>query len=169
MTIEIGSTAKISDAELSLLNDKLKIFGVSIDGRNIFRVAWAEDQLEKRFGEFKTVVVGQEHLKLGIHTATKEVPKYEWLKGKYVLEKLVPNIIATDVKTDDQLVYEMYIDFPVNKPPWFEAIVFFLRMGEGNEKEEAQKFFDAVKAKEEYQFQREVEYFEAVLAEGGKE
>jgi len=169
MEIQVEAPIKLSDSDLIELNRKLVIFGASVDNRPIYRVVWSEDQTEKRYGEHKTVVVGQEQLKLGHHFGTKELPKYDWLKGKYILEKLVPNILGDDIKTDDQLVYEMVIDFPLNKPPWFEAIVYFLKMGEGNEKEEARKYIEAKDRQEQYEYEKEVAYFEEILAEGGKE
>lgn len=62
-------------------------FGLdTISGQAIWRVSWAEDQYEKRFG---TWIDYHGDIFLREVTEAREVLKYPHLKGRYVLEQLV--------------------------------------------------------------------------------
>jgi len=63
-------------------------FGVdTISGLPIWRVSWAEDEYEKRYGTWDDYT--RNGLYLRTVTEAREIPKYPHLKGRYVLEQLV--------------------------------------------------------------------------------
>lgn len=77
-------------------------FGIDSDtGRPIWRVVWSDDQREKRLSEFTL-----EGIQL-IHPEVMELPKYSWIRERYVLERLViiPDINAHELPTR-KLSYE---------------------------------------------------------------
>lgn len=67
-----------------LLKDKYGIDTVS--GLAMWRVAWAQDQYEKKYGIY------DDHTPSGVYlrtvTEVREVPKYPYLRGLYILENL---------------------------------------------------------------------------------
>jgi hypothetical protein len=71
---------------ISVINKRLiERFGKSIDGRANFRVVFSDTQFEKRYGTFE-VFCGP--IWLREETCLKEVPKYDYIDGKHVLEEL---------------------------------------------------------------------------------
>lgn len=71
---------------INSLNRQLTdLYGIdTVTGRTIFRIVWSEDQFEKRLMD-----VTNEGLQL-LYPEIREVPKYrQWIKEKYVLERLV--------------------------------------------------------------------------------
>ena len=65
----------------------LEHYGKADDNRAIYRIVWANDQHEKRFGTFEDF--STEGIYLRTITEAREVPKYPYLKDLYVLENLV--------------------------------------------------------------------------------
>jgi len=107
--------------EISHLNQQLiDHFGLdSSSGMCIFRIVWADDQVEKRM---------MSTLDNGIQLLTpvvREVRKYSYLKGVYVLERLVvvPDFQQKEL-ADIKLSYEplwVYVDASGNPlPPKWE-------------------------------------------------
>lgn len=71
--------------EIDILNERLvEYYGIDSDtGRPMFRIVWANDQLEKRL-----VATLDSGIQL-LHPVVREVKKYPYLKDLYVLERLV--------------------------------------------------------------------------------
>jgi len=84
------------------INRQLRsMFGIDTETReSIFRVVWSEDQFEKRLTK---------HTAAGIELLTPmvcEMPKYrQWIKEKYVLERLV---LVPEVNTEELGVKKSY-------------------------------------------------------------
>lgn len=157
----------MSKDELAALNKKLKdTFGYQHDGFATYRVSWAPDQYEYRHGEHAEFT-GSGILKNRFF-GTKYVPKYVCVGDAYVLEKRVP-IILNEVRDDSKMNYEAIIQFPKDKDPWFEAIEWFLKLGmEGPDALARETAAARLIKKEEDKYEREVRYFEEILAEGGE-
>lgn len=76
---------ELTETIQSLNTQLVDLFGIdTATGRPIWRIVWSEDQFEKRL-----VDTTDEGLFL-LHPVVKEVPRYrQWIKEKYVLERLV--------------------------------------------------------------------------------
>lgn len=160
------ASTKISDEELANLNRKLKErFGSDEIGNAAYRVVWAPDQLEKRKGHFNDFLEGT-NIFLRTFVGVREVQKYPAIGDKYILEILNPNIIGDELEVNKKLVYEYLMEFPENKPPWYEAIEYFLRMLNPEERAEAaREYVESMEKKEELKYENEIRYFEEILAE----
>ena len=97
---------------LNSINQQLTdAFGVdTVTGREMWRVVWSENQLEKRYGDYEDFT--REGIYLRTVSEVREVPKYrQWVKAKYVLERLtvIPDISTNELPTS-KLSYEpMYV------------------------------------------------------------
>ena len=91
---------------IELINTQLKDhFGRDVvNGLPNWRVVWSNDQYEKRFGEWNDYT--KEGIFIRTVTEIREVPKYGWIKEKWVLEKLcvVPEIHKDEI--GDKISYE---------------------------------------------------------------
>ncbi len=86
------------------LNRQLQdLYGIdTITGKPMFRIVWSEDQYEKRLTSFTP-----EGLQL-LYPEVKELPKYkQWIKEKYVLERLVliPDVNVAELPSE-KMSYE---------------------------------------------------------------
>ncbi len=86
------------------LNRQLQdLYGIdTVTGKTMFRIVWSEDQFEKRLTQCTP-----EGLQL-MYPEVKELPKYkQWIKEKYVLERLVlvPDVNLSELPTQ-KLSYE---------------------------------------------------------------
>lgn len=66
-------------------------YGKNLFGQPIFRIVFSADQQEKRLGKFA------EHygkIFLREFTGVREVPKYPWIKDRWVLERWAPGVLA---------------------------------------------------------------------------
>lgn len=71
---------------LKAINKRLQErYGVAYDGRPNFRVVFSDTQFETRYGTFE-VYCGPIFLRE--ETCYKEVPKYDYIVGKHILEEL---------------------------------------------------------------------------------
>lgn len=136
--------------------------GIDFDGRAMFRIVWADEQLEKRHGRFD-IFSGPIYLRTEV--GVKEVPKYPYYKGCWVLEKLDP-YRHPDIVYERSKGYEPFFVFkdgngnplPVNR----RVVEFICRaIIEGPEKVD----LDAAEAKE---LLDESNYFEDVLNDEGR-
>jgi len=82
--------------------------GIDFDGRAMFRIVWADEQLEKRRGSWDIYYAGVIYLRT--ETGVKEVPKYPYFKGCWVLEKL-ETFRHPDVIYDKPKGYEPFFVF----------------------------------------------------------
>jgi hypothetical protein len=79
---------QIEDINKKLLEE----FGLELDGRPRFRVVFSNDQFEKRMTDCTDE--GFELIRPEVHI----LPKYrQWIKDRYILERLVPIIGETDL------------------------------------------------------------------------
>lgn len=125
------------------INQQLKDqYGVdTITGLPIWRVVWSEDQFEKRLGTYEDFTPAGLYIRTV--TEVREVPKYrQWIKQKYVLERLVvvPVLSAAELPTQ-KVSYEPIFVFQTGSgnylPPKFEAAKFavdlvYAAQGNGN-------------------------------------
>lgn len=97
-------------------------FGRELDGLPRWRVVWSEDQIEKRI-----VDTTDEGFQL-LTPIVKEVKKYQYIKERYILERLVPVVGQTDVAA--QWSYEPAWAFQDRHrnylPPRFDACKFVI-------------------------------------------
>jgi|ERR1035437_1380703 hypothetical protein len=112
--------------EISDINKKLlEEFGSELSCGNLprFRVVFSEDEYEKRWTDFNDD--GFELLKPEV----RELPKYkQWIRAKYILERLVPVVGETDLVT--RISYEpAWVFEDKNKnylPPFFEGCKYVI-------------------------------------------
>lgn len=81
----------MKSSEVNLINKKLKIYGSNEYSNPIFRVVFSDDQTEKRFGTYHDY-----HGKIYVRTVReiREVKKYPWIKGKWILERWASGELA---------------------------------------------------------------------------
>lgn len=114
------------------INNWLKNNYGQYDGKAKFRLVFANDQLEKRFGTFTDYLPGT-NIFLREVTEVREIKKYREpnFKDCYVLEELLPNY-HTDVS--GRLSYEPFWVYDKKLPdgsikhPTFEAVQFLMKM-----------------------------------------
>lgn len=106
------------------LHDK---FGIdTVTGREMYRVVWAEDQFENRLTEFDDR--GNPLLVPEI----RSLPKYQWIKGKYILENLmyISNPESQKELAGQKLSYEVIFVFDDKDgnplPPLFDVCVLVI-------------------------------------------
>lgn len=110
-------------AEIKKLNRQLEShFGIDTESmRPMWRVSWSDDQYEKRMTDCTDG---------GIFLLTPEVrelPKYQWIKAKWILENLVavPDMHRNEL-AEIKVSYECIYAFPEGKIPSFEALKFLV-------------------------------------------
>lgn len=110
--------------KIDYINKRLESdFGRFEDGRPIWRVVFADDQIEKRWVQ---------HNEFGVellNPVVRERPKYrQWAAGFYILERLVPVVGETDIV--DKTSYEpawTFVDRNGNYlPPRFDVCKFII-------------------------------------------
>jgi hypothetical protein len=113
--------------KLETINQYLRdAYGIDTDDSEpMFRVVWSDDQFEKR--ETKYTDAGVELL----HAEVRELPKYQWAKHFYILERrvLVPDMNLKELggimKSYEPLwVFKTNNDVPV--PPTIEGCKFVI-------------------------------------------
>lgn len=113
---------------IDVLNRRLsEHYGVSWDGRAIYRIVWSEDQFEKRLTQYTDAGIEL------LVPEVRELPKYkQWIHDKYILENLVivpeAQVAETTTKTSYEplYVYEDKSGFPL--PPGWEVTKFLIDM-----------------------------------------
>lgn len=106
------------------INKKLRDnFGLAFNGRPNFRVVFSDDQFEKRWTNYT-----DDGVEL-LHPEVRELPKYrQYIRGKYILERLVPAGISTDLI--EKVTYEpawVFQDKDGNYlPPFFDGCRFVI-------------------------------------------
>src|ERR1700685_2819175 len=105
--------------DIEYINKKLSDeFGYDFDGRPRFRIVFSEDEYEQRLTEYT-----DEGFVLAI-PEIRTLPKYkQWIKAKYILERLVPIPAGSDLV--DKTGYEPAWVFQTSKgdylPPFFDG------------------------------------------------
>src|SRR5438093_12425280 len=89
---------------VDFINKELKVYGFNIYGEKNFRVVYSDDQVENRKGTFEEY---SGNIFVRTYTGIKEVKKYPWIKGKWILERWAPGELAyhKDLETDKNGVY----------------------------------------------------------------
>ena len=117
--------------ELEVLNKRLRdIFGSdSLTNMSMWRIVFSDDQFEKRFGTF------DDFTSAGLYVRTiteiREVPKYNWVRERYILERLVvvPEFQVREL-AGARLSYEPIYVFQSQSgdylPPKWEAAEFVI-------------------------------------------
>ena len=106
-------------------------FGRFEDGRPIWRVVWSDGQFEKRW-----VTHTPEGLEL-INPIVEEVPKYSYIKHRYVLERLIPVLMNPALnelvtKTSYEPVWTFEDKNGNALPPIWEAVFLLIRTVQTN-------------------------------------
>lgn len=113
-------------ADLKLINERLeKLYGQHINASDkaMFRLILATGVTEKRYGVFEGHT--ESGIYVGTETGIKEVLKYAWAQGSYVLERLVPNP-HTDI-VGEPMSYEPLWVFDKDKEvtwKWVEIVLY---------------------------------------------
>jgi hypothetical protein len=97
---------ELTESIESINRQLVDLFGIdTITGKPIFRVVWAQDQLEKRL-----VDTTNEGLFL-LTPEVREVIKYPWIKEKYLLERLVlvPDNNKSELPTQRQSYEPLWV------------------------------------------------------------
>lgn len=112
--------------EIKVINQRLKdYFGVFENGESNFRVVWSDDLTEKRLTDqtdsgFKLT-----------QPIMQEVPKYSYIKQRYILERIVPVPVQQLNDLTTKLSYEpiwVFEDAYGNAlPPIWEAVNILIR------------------------------------------
>lgn len=158
--------AMISQTDLNDINEKLALyFGVELDGRPRYRVVWANDQREKRCGEFNEF-----YGPLFLRTAfgVKEVPKYPQFKDRYILERLLFGPGLKEIIDSDKGIYEAiwwFVDKDGNYlPPNLQVCTIIIRHLEAPKEKRTEK--DDIRDEDKAR-QKEIEYFTDYLNDVG--
>jgi hypothetical protein len=77
--------------DVEILNQYLKAHGVNDFGQPLYRVVWSDFQLEHRRGVFRDFI-GKIFLREFV--GVKEVPKYNFIKERWILERWFPPSMA---------------------------------------------------------------------------
>ena len=113
--------------DIKIINQRLiDYFGMdSLTSKPMWRIAWANDQYEKRLTKYTP-----EGFEL-IVPQVFELPKYQWLKDRWILERLVliPDVHVGELPTQKQS-YECMWAFEDRNgnplPPKYEACKFII-------------------------------------------
>lgn len=106
------------------INEKLlSEYGTEFGSSPRFRLVWSEDQYEKRMTNFT-----DEGFEL-IHPEVRLLPKYrQWIRARYVLERLIPIVGETDLVT--KIGYEPAWVFQAKDgrylPPFYDGCVLVI-------------------------------------------
>jgi hypothetical protein len=82
-----------------LLNTYLHSKGKSITGEYIYRLIWSDSILEHRKGTFNEFT--ESGLFIRTFTGVKLLPKYNYIKDRWILEKWAPGSITRNNETPD--------------------------------------------------------------------
>ena len=113
---------KLSESDLELFNKQLAdLFGIdTASNQAMFRVVWSDDQFEKRETEYTDGGI------LLLRPEVRLLPKYQWIKARYILEHLVaiPIVNAEELpcaKTSYELIWMFEDGKGEFLPPHIEA------------------------------------------------
>jgi hypothetical protein len=109
--------------EVKKLNRQLEShFGIDTESmRQMWRVSWSDDQYEKRMTDRTDTGI------ILLTPEVRELPKYQWVKSRWMLENLVavPDFQQPEL-ADAKVSYECIYAFPEGKIPSFEALQFLI-------------------------------------------
>lgn len=120
-------------------------YGIDDDKRPNYRLVWAPNQRENRWGEFEE---WQGPIFLRRFKGVKEVPKYQSFGECYILEKLIINY-QPEILVGVKFSYEPIWTFDSKDKdgnilhPWLEAIQYFMMMAIDGPKMAATRYIKA--------------------------
>lgn len=79
------------NSDVDLINKQLKSYGVNIYNDPFFRVVFSDDQVEKRKGVYRDF---SGEIFIREVEEIREVRKYPWIKGKWILERWAHGSLA---------------------------------------------------------------------------
>lgn len=82
------------------INVRLKRFGKNLMGDSLFRLVWSDEQHEKRIGTYNEFYGS---IFLRTTSGCLEVPKYPYLKKRWVLERWFPPNLVYDLSIPDSV------------------------------------------------------------------
>ena len=89
--------------EIDIINKRLvNVYGKSLDGRANYRLVWSDSQFETRVGDFSEYYGD---IFVRNYKGAKEVPKYNYIKERWILEKL-EYISNPEILTSNNGTYE---------------------------------------------------------------
>jgi hypothetical protein len=97
---------ELTESIESINNQLINLYGIdTITGQPMFRVVFSDTQTEKRLTPCDDR--GNELL----HPEVRELPKYQWIKGKYILEQLVgiPEVNMPELPTSKMSYEPLYV------------------------------------------------------------
>jgi hypothetical protein len=107
--------------DVEILNQYLKAHGVNDFGQPLYRVVWSDFQLEHRRGVFRDFI-GKIFLREFV--GVREVPKYNFVKERWILERWFPPSMAWHPELPDssQGNYEPFYVFQDRHGNYLEPI-----------------------------------------------
>jgi hypothetical protein len=82
-----------------LLNTYLRSLGKSLTGQYIYRLVWSDKILENRYGTYNDFT--ESGLFIRSVTETRLVPKYNYIKDRWILEKWADGSLTRNKETPD--------------------------------------------------------------------
>lgn len=154
--------------DINGINKKLKEYwGTDDENRPIYRVVWSDTQIEKRFGTF---VESYGPIFLREVKGLAEVPKYPYIKHRWVLEKLMfamtDEVIGLDLNNrcyEPVYTFEDKLGRALPVEWWAVEMIVkrLLGVASGDVEKMTQKDVDRA---EDAQYAKEVAYTENVIA-----
>jgi len=119
--------------DVESINQQLQLHGLNLKGEPLYRIVWSDFQTEMRYGRFREFF---QRIFLREFVGTKEVPKYNFLKERWILERwLPPELVYTpELPLSSQGSYEpIYVFQDKNGnylPPILKAAEFVIGRAE---------------------------------------
>jgi len=139
-------------------------FGRDLSGNVRFQISWSDSQTEKRLGTYN-VFYGSIYLRT--EKGVREVPKYPYIKGRFVLERLIyhsnPELPISKISYEPIYIFESSKgeSLPLNEK--VAIIVCHTCLNPNMSAAQKKAFFEDWNEKE---FDKEVKYFEDAMDEG---
>lgn len=160
----------MSPHNINQINQRLALnYGFNLLGLPYFRLAFSNNQMEKRFGKY-----AEYYGKIFIRefNGLREVPKYSYLKGRWILERWIPP------------VYSHTPDIPETSQGSYEPIYVF-QDANGGELEVNEEFIESLiwnllhpvlpghrasqlRTEDETALEKEIEFHRMVLEDQGR-
>ena len=111
--------------DIDIINEKLKEHGLNLFDAPLYRVVWSDTQLERRRGVWR-VMFGEIFLRE--ETGVREVPKYNYILERWILERWFPPTMAwnpelPDSSQGDYIPLYVFQDKHGNPLPVVEKVV----------------------------------------------
>ena len=155
----------MKNLEVERINKEIKLlYGSNLSGNSHFRIVWSDDQLEYRKGVFNDFYGS---IFIRTFEGVKQVPKYNYINSRWILEVFVPPILNTALPNQDG--YEPLYVFESAKgeylPPKLQVckIIIDHVMNPQMNSLQRKELFETVDKKS---FDKDVEYFKDEIEDG---